>query len=164
MVVLDHGDLATAMRASMAVPGAFAPVVTEGDILSDGGLVRNIPVDIARNLCGDVLIVVNLVSPTVKPEQLRTAPQLLGRMTDLMFEENERAQLESLTARDVRIDVEMGDIGSDDFARTPDAIDRARPQRAAPPRNSRDWRYRPRNTSAWREQVTSEQSHQDPRR
>ena len=48
MVVLDKGDLATAMRASMAIPGGFAPVVMDDMILSDGGLVRNIPVDIAR--------------------------------------------------------------------------------------------------------------------
>jgi NTE family protein len=47
MVVLDEGDLATAMRASMAIPGAFAPVIMGGKILSDGGLVRNIPIDVA---------------------------------------------------------------------------------------------------------------------
>ena len=43
MVVLDHGDIATAMRASMAIPGAFSPVVLDPWILSDGGMVRNIP-------------------------------------------------------------------------------------------------------------------------
>ena len=61
MVVLDSGDLATAMRASMAIPGAFAPVEIDQYVLSDGGMVRNIPVDVARNLCADVVIVVNLV-------------------------------------------------------------------------------------------------------
>ena len=48
MVVLDRGDLATAMRASMAIPGAFSPVPYENYILADGGMVRNIPVDVAR--------------------------------------------------------------------------------------------------------------------
>src|SRR6187549_958206 len=61
MVVLDKGDLATAMRASMAIPGAFAPVLMDPWILNDGGLVRNIPIDVARNLCADQVIVVNLV-------------------------------------------------------------------------------------------------------
>src|SRR5271169_2451762 len=42
MVVLDHGDLATAMRASMALPGAFSPVTQGSQILADGGLVRNV--------------------------------------------------------------------------------------------------------------------------
>ncbi len=66
MVVLDRGDIATAMRASMAIPGAFAPVVTDQYILSDGGMVRNIPVDVARELCADIVIVVNLVEPAVR--------------------------------------------------------------------------------------------------
>ena len=77
MVVLKEGDLATAMRASMAIPGAFAPVMTEQYILSDGGMVRNIPVDVARDLCADVVIVVNLVEEEVKREKLQTATQLL---------------------------------------------------------------------------------------
>ena len=38
LVVLDHGDLATAIRASMSVPGAFAPVEMDGQVLVDGGL------------------------------------------------------------------------------------------------------------------------------
>jgi NTE family protein len=158
MVVLSHGDLATAMRASMAVPGAFAPVLLDGDILSDGGLVRNIPVDVARNLCGDVLIVVNLAVPSVKPEQLQSAPQLLGRMNDIMFEQNQRLQLESLTAQDVRIDVEMGDIGSMDFERTPEtiALGEAAARRAAP--QLAHLAVSPERYLAWRKEVTSEQS------
>jgi NTE family protein len=122
MVVLDRGDLATAMRASMAIPGAFAPVVTDDYILSDGGMVRNIPVDIARNLCADVVIVVNLVEEELKREQLQTATQLVLRSSDVGIMANENLQLESLTERDVRIDVMMGDITTADFERIPDTI------------------------------------------
>ena len=68
MVVLDKGDLATAMRASMAIPGAFAPVLMDDKILNDGGLVRNIPIDVARDLCADQVIVVNLVELPIDPE------------------------------------------------------------------------------------------------
>ena len=122
MVVLDSGDLATAMRASMAIPGAFAPVVTDEYILSDGGMVRNIPVDVARDLCADVVIVVNLVEEEVKREKLQTATQLLGRSTDVMIVANENLQLESLTDRDIRIDVIMGDITTADFERVPETV------------------------------------------
>jgi NTE family protein len=122
MVVLDRGDLATAMRASMAIPGAFAPVETDEYILSDGGMVRNIPVDVARELCADVVIVVNLVEPSVERARLQSATQLLGRSTDVMIEANETLQLQTLTARDVRIDVPMGDIGTADFERVPETI------------------------------------------
>ena len=122
MVVLDSGDLATAMRASMAIPGAFAPVETEKYVLSDGGMVRNIPVDVARELCADVVIVVNLVEEEVKREKLKTALQLAGRSTDVMIVANENLQLESLTDQDIRIDVIMGDITTADFERVPDTI------------------------------------------
>jgi len=122
MVVLQEGDLATAMRASMAIPGAFAPVVTDEHILSDGGMVRNIPIDVARNLCADVVIVVNLVEEEIKREKLQTATQLLSRSTDVMLIANENLQLESMTDKDVRIDVLMGDIGTADFERIPETI------------------------------------------
>ncbi len=122
MVVLDHGDLATAMRASMAIPGAFSPVLGEGYILADGGMVRNIPVDVARETCADVVIVVNLVEPPTPPERLVQATQLLARSMDVMLEANEKIQLDSLTERDIRIDVPMGDIGTADFERVPETI------------------------------------------
>jgi NTE family protein len=122
MVVLDKGDLATAMRASMAIPGAFAPVVTDEYILADGGMVRNIPVDVARQLCADVVIVVNLVEPSAQREKLQSATQLLSRSTDVMLQANETLQLRTLTERDVRIDVIMGDIGTADFERVPETI------------------------------------------
>jgi NTE family protein len=122
MVVLDHGDLATAMRASMAIPGAFAPVVTDEYILSDGGQVRNIPVDVARDLCADIVIVVDLVEPAATRENLQTATQLLSRSTDVMIRANEALQLQTLTARDVLVNVPMGDIGTADFERVPETI------------------------------------------
>ena len=122
MVVLKSGDLATAMRASMAIPGAFAPVTIDRYILADGGMVRNIPIDIARETCADVVIVVNLVEPSTPPERLVQATQLLARSMEVMLEANEVQQLETLTERDIRIDVPMGDIGTADFTRVPETI------------------------------------------
>jgi NTE family protein len=122
MVALDQGDLATAMRASMAIPGAFSPVLLDGMVLADGGMVRNIPVDVARSMCADVVIVVNLVEPPATAEKLVQATQLLSRSMDVMFEVNEKIQLQSLTDRDIRIDVPMGDITTSDFERVPETI------------------------------------------
>jgi NTE family protein len=122
MIVLDQGDLATAMRASMAIPGAFAPVIMEEKILSDGGLVRNIPIDVARDLCADVVIVVNLVEPAADPKRLRSATQLLSRTMDVMIEANETLQLQTIRPTDVRINVEMGSITTADFERVPETV------------------------------------------
>jgi NTE family protein len=157
MVVIDNGDLATAMRASMAIPGAFAPVETEKYVLSDGGMVRNIPVDVARELCADVVIVVNLVEQDVTREKLKTATQLLGRSTDVMIVANENLQLASLTDKDIRIDVIMGDITTADFERVPDTIPlgekatRLMADRLAP------LAVPPAEYAAWRDSVTAGQ-------
>src|SRR5688572_32384674 len=122
MVVLERGDIALAMRASMAIPGAFAPVVLDPWILSDGGMVRNIPIDVARATCADVVIVVNLVEPPPTREKLVQAQQLLSRSMDVMFEVNEKAQLATLSDRDILINVPMGDITTGDFDRLPETI------------------------------------------
>jgi len=157
MIVLDHGDLSIAMRASMALPGVFAPVIRGDQILADGGLVRNLPVDVARTLCADVVIVVNLVSPPANPDQLRGAPQLLGRTMELMIEANEQLQLKSLTAQDVRIDVPMGEIGVGDFERTSEtvALGAAAARRAAP--ELARYAVSSEEYLAWRSKVTSDQ-------
>jgi NTE family protein len=157
MVVLDHGDLATAMRASMALPGVFAPVDMHEQILADGGLVRNLPVDVARTLCADVVIVVNLVSPPQKADQLRSPGQMLGRTMELMIEANERLQLQSLTPQDVRIDVSMGEIGVGDFERTAEtiALGVAAARRAAP--QLARYAVSSEQYLAWRSRITSEQ-------
>ncbi|MBL8201616.1 MAG: patatin-like phospholipase family protein [Chromatiales bacterium] len=122
MVVLEGGDLSVAMRASMAVPGAFSPVLVDDRILSDGGMMRNLPVDIARNLCADVVIAVSLSSPPPKAADLTAALTLAGRSLDVMIDANQKAQIASLTAQDVSIVVPMGDIGSAAFDRVPDAV------------------------------------------
>ena len=91
-------------------------------ILNDGGLVRNIPIDVARDLCADHVIVVNLVEPSIDPKRLRTATQLLSRTMDVMIEANETLQLQTIREGDIRIDVHMGDITTADFERVPDTV------------------------------------------
>jgi len=122
MVVLDHGDIAMAMRSSMAIPGAFAPVVTDQYVLSDGYVVRNLPIDVARNLCGDVVIAVNLAKQNSTRDQLVGPASLISRSSDIMMEANELAQLKTLTDRDVRIDVDLEGFTASDFERTAETI------------------------------------------
>jgi NTE family protein len=122
MVVLDRGDLALAMRASMAVPGVFSPVSMDGRILGDGGLTRNVPVDIARQTCADVVIAVAVPNPLPTAEELRSPLTLMSRTLDVLIGANERQQLETLGPADVKIVIEMGDIGSASFDRVGDAI------------------------------------------
>src|SRR5262249_30685731 len=69
MVVLKEGSVVQAIRASMSVPGAVAPVTIDHRQLVDGGLVRNLPIDVARSMGAEVIIAVNLGTPLLRPDQ-----------------------------------------------------------------------------------------------
>jgi NTE family protein len=122
MVVFDKGDLSVAMRASMAVPAAFAPVEHDGRLLVDGMLVRNVPIDVARKTCADVVIAVPVANPRVARDKLGTFVGVAGQAMNIAIEANENAQLATLTDKDVLIKVTLKDIGSSDFSKVPEAI------------------------------------------
>jgi NTE family protein len=122
MVVFDRGELAVAMRASMAVPGAFAPVQYNGRLLVDGMLVRNLPVDVARNTCADVVIAVPVASPKTGRDKLGSFFGVAGQAMNVAIEANENAQLATLKEKDVQIKVILEGIGSGDFSKVPEAI------------------------------------------
>lgn len=69
-VVLGTGDLARAVRASMAVPGVFAPVERDEDLLVDGGIRNNLPVSVARALGADRVTAVDVIRPPPEIEEL----------------------------------------------------------------------------------------------
>lgn len=59
-VELSSGNLAVAMRASMAIPGVFKPVELDSMLLVDGGMLNNLPVDVVRRMGADVVIAIDL--------------------------------------------------------------------------------------------------------
>ena len=157
MVVLANGDLATAMRASMAIPGAFEPVRLNDWILNDGGMVRNLPIDVARDLCADVVIAVNLVKQPIEPDKLQSATQLAGRAMDVMLEANVELQLQTLKPGDVRVDVHVGDIGTADFERVPETIPLGEQAALEVADQLRQYAVPEAEYMAWRQRVTEDQ-------
>jgi NTE family protein len=123
MVILDHGNLAGAMRASMSVPGVFAPQHIGDRRLVDGGLVRNLPIDVARELGAEVIIAVNLGTPLLKPEELDTALGITAQMINILTEQNVQASLKQMRADDVLILPELGNFGAGDFTHAADTIE-----------------------------------------
>jgi NTE family protein len=115
MVVLDRGGIARAMRASMSVPGIFAPVEIDGRALLDGGLVRNLPVDVARKMGADVIIAVNLGTELLKRDQIVSVFGVGQQMLGILTEQNVEASLRELTARDVLILPKLGEYSAADF-------------------------------------------------
>jgi NTE family protein len=115
MVVLKEGSLITAMRASMSVPGGMAPVAVGNRQLVDGGLVRNLGVDVARSMGAEIIIAVNLGTPLMKPEEITSVLSVTGQMINILTEQNVRRSLAELTPRDILIEPELGDFSAGDF-------------------------------------------------
>ncbi|MGP8033284.1 MAG: patatin-like phospholipase family protein [Steroidobacteraceae bacterium] len=114
-VVLGSGDLTSAMRASMSAPGIFAPVERQGRVLVDGGIADNVPVDIARAMGVDIVIVVDVGSPLLPRGKLTDVTAISNQMLAILLRRNAEAQLATLSPRDVLIEPPLGDASSFDF-------------------------------------------------
>ena len=123
MVVLERGGIARAMRASMSVPGVFAPVEIDNRALLDGGLVRNLPVDVVRAMGADIVIAVNLGTPLLKRDKIVSAFGVGQQMLNILTEQNVEASLRELTPRDVLILPQLGDFSAADFENSAKTID-----------------------------------------
>ena len=121
-VVLDRGELAGAMRASMSVPGVFAPYRLNGKLLVDGGMADNVPIDVARQMGADVVIVVATQTPLATADKLGSVGAVLGQTVTMLILANERQQLETLKPTDVLINVDTAPLTAADFKQSPALI------------------------------------------
>jgi NTE family protein len=115
MVVLKEGSVVAATRASMSVPGAVAPVTIGKRQLVDGGLVNNLPIDIARSMGADIIIAVNLGTPLLRPDEITSVLSVTLQMINILTEQNVGRSLKELRAGDVLIVPELGNFSSADF-------------------------------------------------
>jgi NTE family protein len=120
-VVLGSGDLALSITASMAIPGVFSPTRLDGRVLVDGGITNNLPMDVARSMGADILIVVDISTPLHPPEALSNPLIITDQLTSIMTRSNTERNLATLSSRDILIVPDLGDITSVDFERAQDA-------------------------------------------
>ncbi|MGL4543747.1 MAG: patatin-like phospholipase family protein [Polymorphobacter sp.] len=116
-VVMASGDITTAVLASMAVPAGFPPVEREGLLLVDGMLSDNVPVNVARAMGVDVVIVVNVGSPLMRRDQINNALNVFSQMQLLVGNEAVVRQLASLQGLDVLITPDIDGLSATSFDR-----------------------------------------------
>ncbi len=92
-VVLDRGDLAEAINASMAFPIMFAPVEIEGSLLVDGGITDNLPVDVAFQEAADYVIAADATSPLRKKQEVINPIEIADQVTTIMMAGKTRESL-----------------------------------------------------------------------
>jgi NTE family protein len=116
--VIGDGDLTTAMRASMSVPGLFAPVEYRGELLVDGGLADILPIDVARSMGVDILIVVDAGFPLQRRKSLNSLPGITNQMLSILLRKDIERDLATLGPRDIVVSPQLGDFSSYDFPET----------------------------------------------
>ena len=110
-VVLRHGSLPSAIRASISIPGLFEPWSIEGRLLVDGGLVANLPVQIAKDIFpGYPIVAVNLSGTDItrEREEFRSLGDVLYQAIDIMTIERIRVNSE---AADIIIEPDVSSYG-----------------------------------------------------
>lgn len=92
-VVLDRGDIAEAVSASMSIPAVFTPLEIDGRILVDGGAAMNAPVDAVRAMGADVVIAVDIGAPLATREKLQSTIAIVDQMSTMLTRANMERQL-----------------------------------------------------------------------
>lgn len=118
-VILDSGDLAEALRATMAIPLAISPVESGERLLVDGGLVDPIPVDVTKEMGADVVIAVNTASPLLPADRIKTPLDVANQATSIMSLPKQR---EEMGKADLGITPDISEFSSMDFDRTAELI------------------------------------------
>jgi NTE family protein len=114
-VVLDHGSLSDAMRATMSLPGVFPPMELEGKVLVDGGAMNNVPADVVRGMGADVVVAINVGYMGDTRNVNYTLFGLMGQTVDVMMQANTRVAMESA---DIVINPPLEGYGSLDWRRS----------------------------------------------
>ncbi len=110
--IIDHGNLAMAMRASMAVPLVFGPINHQGRFLADGGILNNLPVDVARQMGADIIIAVNISSPLSHINEGSSIISVSYQSVDVALIQN---TIQSLGLADIVIAPSLKNLGATDF-------------------------------------------------
>ena len=126
MKVFDQGALHLAIRASMAAPAVFAPVEVDGETYVDGGLVANLPIEVALQEGADVIVASFLAGGTEdsKTEPANHALAVANRMVDILIRQNEKRNLALLRPQDILVKPQLADIGFADFNRAAEIAQR----------------------------------------
>jgi NTE family protein len=120
--VFDRGDLATAIRASMSIPGLLAPVKHQGLLLADGGIVNNLPVDVVKEMGADVVIAVDIGTPLSSTGDIKSVLSIMDQLATIMTRGNTEERIAMLDDQDILITPSLGDITTGSFDRSVEAI------------------------------------------
>ena len=117
--VFKSGSLSDAMRATMSIPGVFAPVRRDNQIFVDGGMVDNLPTDVVRKMGADVVIGVHLQISPATAKEIQSAFGILGRSVALIIAETE---IRGMEGADLMVKADVQKYSTLDYAKSNELI------------------------------------------
>ena len=121
-VVLSSGSVTRSMRASAAVPGIVEPVNINGQLLVDGGISNNMPIDVAKSMGADIVIAVDIGSSLLKQKDIHTTIDVFNQLSTILTNNTTKIQKHYLTERDILIRPAIDDLSTTDFSIMPQAL------------------------------------------
>ncbi len=119
--VFENGPLGEALRATMSLPAIFTPVFNKPNIWVDGGLLNNLPVDVARKMGADIVIAVYLKPSPYRADGKQSLVKVMNRSIGIMIDAN---VLHSLEAADLVVSVDVSEYSSTNYAASTEIIAR----------------------------------------
>ena len=110
--VFREGSLSLALRSTMSIPGLFYPVKSGEHVFVDGGLLDNLPTDVAEEMGADLIIAVHLQVKPLDPKDSLSAMGVLGRSVSVVIAANE---LRGMERADILISVPLSEYTSTDY-------------------------------------------------
>jgi NTE family protein len=123
-VVLSSGSITQAMKASSTVPGALEPIEIDGKLLVDGGIVNNMPVDVARAMGADIIIAVDIGSPLLNQKQINSTVDVLNQLSNILTITTTNNQKLLLEDEDILIMPDIAGLSTTDFSKLDIALEK----------------------------------------
>jgi NTE family protein len=124
--IYRDGLLSVALRATMSVPGIFSPVRDDDKVLVDGGVLNNLPVDVAQQMGADIVIAVHLQSQALGPQESLSVIDVLKHSAEVVISANEARSLERLQKADVAVIADVTRFTVADYNKYKDLIAQGR--------------------------------------
>lgn len=151
-VIFERGDLAMAARATMSVPGVFAPVEYRDHLLVDGGVVENVPISLARDMGATRMIAIDVGSGLLPKDKLTSSLAITLQTLSALMVRRTQEQLATLGQGDVLITPQLGDIGSASFDRAMETVPMGQAAAEAALGRLREFSVSEEEYAAWRAQ------------
>jgi NTE family protein len=118
-IILREGDVALAARASATMPGVFRPVPYRHRLLVDGGIVDNLPTDVAKLLGADIILCVD-----VPVDFSRTAPaNVLTTLNQALYIQGQVISQQRLSLADVVVRPKVADVNTFELWKSKECVE-----------------------------------------